>query len=142
MEAGGKGKAKILDFSSNYLRHGLPDDEREWSLKGTPKIKMESKYKRCPSCQRPVLNFLHTCPYCGYEFPIVQSEPEETPEREGELIPISQLRYEDRNGLALKIAREAHSMKDAVRIAKECGVNQQAAWYVWRKLLKKEEVIT
>jgi superfamily II DNA or RNA helicase len=138
MEAGGKGKAKILDFSSNYIRHGLPDDEREWSLTGGVKEKTASKYKRCPSCQRPIYNFLHICPYCGYEFPQTAPEPEETPERDGELIPISQLTYQDKNGLALRIAREAESLKDAVRIAKSVGVNQQAAWFVWRKLLKKE----
>lgn len=140
MEAGGKGKAKILDFSSNYLRHGLPDDEREWSLSGKIKQSCASKYKRCPECQKPVLSFAKVCPYCGHEF-LQEAEPEtEVKEREGELIPISQLKVEDKNGLSLRIAREAASMKDAVRIAKECGVNQQAAWFIWRKLLKKEEI--
>jgi DNA repair protein RadD len=138
MEAGGKGRAKILDFSSNYTRHGLPDDEREWSLKGIKRIKMESKLKRCPQCQRPVMNLLSTCPYCLYIFPqTIQSESEETKEREGELIPISEFKPEDKNGLIIKIAREAKTYKQAVKLAKSSGAKASAAWYIWTKVLAK-----
>jgi len=135
--AGGKGKAQILDFSSNYLRHGLPDDERTWSLTGAIKEKTASKYKRCPSCQRPVLTFAATCPYCSYEFPKQAAPPEETPEREGELIPIGELKSADKNEVTIKIAREAHDLKSAIRIGKENGINSQGAWYIWCRVLKK-----
>ena len=138
MEEGGKGKAQILDFSSNYTRHGLPDDEREWSLDGKPKTASASVYKRCPSCQRPVPTFKRECPECGYEFPCVAVPQEEIKEREGELIPIGSLRTEDKNELALAIARGAKTLGDAVRIAKARGLNNAAAWYIWVKLLKKE----
>ena len=137
MIAGGKGKAQILDFSSNYLRHGLPDDERTWSLTGAIKEKAASKYKRCPSCQRPVLTFAATCPYCSYEFPKQAAPPEETPERDGELIPIGELKSTDKNEVTIKIAREAHDLKSAIRIGKENGINSQGAWYIWTRVLKK-----
>jgi superfamily II DNA or RNA helicase len=137
MIAGGKGKAQILDFSSNYLRHGLPDDERVWSLQGAVKVKTASKYKRCPNCQRPVPTFASTCPYCAYSFPVIAAEVIETPEREGELIPISELKSMDKNALTIKIAREARDLKGAIRIAKAAGANHQAAWYIWKIILKK-----
>lgn len=138
MIEGGKGKAQILDFSSNYLRHGLPSDDREWTLESAGKIKQPSKYKRCPSCQRPIPVFAQVCPHCAYVFPapIVMDDP--TPERDGELIPISELKFEDKSRLQVKIGREAKSMRDAVRIAKAHGANHQAAWYIWRVLLRNK----
>jgi len=137
MEEGGKGNAKLLDFSSNYLRHGLPDDEREWSLDGKVKEKAECLYKRCPNCQRPIRRLLMICPECGYEFPRLEISQEETPEREGELVHINDLKRADRNGLTLLIMRQAESMKDAVRIAQKAGANAQAAWYVWHIIMGK-----
>jgi DNA repair protein RadD len=138
MEAGGKGKAKILDFSSNYLRHGLPDDEREWNQKGKIKQACESKYKRCPDCQRPVPSAARVCPYCGHEFLGVVDTTQNVEERDGELVPITSLTVQDRNGLALEIARNCNSMKEAVDFAKHRGLNQQAAWFIWRQLLRQE----
>ncbi len=46
--APGKARALIHDHAGNLLRHGLPDDERDYSLKPTP--------------QR--VRDLHTCPMC------------------------------------------------------------------------------
>lgn len=139
MEAGGKGKAQILDFSSNYLRHGLPDDERIWNLKGsTKKLSEASKYKRCPQCQRPVPTFAAVCPYCAYEFPKVAAPQDGPEEVEGELVPISSLAVSDKSTLAIRIAREAHDLKSAIRVAKSMGANHQAAWYVWCIVLKNQ----
>lgn len=139
MEAGGKGRAIILDFSSNYIRHGLPDDEREWSLDAKPKAKCASALKRCPDCMRPVPVSTRTCPYCGHVFALtVDTAGEETPERDGELVPITSVTYADRQALTLEIARHAHSMKQAIAIAESHGVNHQAAWFIWRKVLRQE----
>jgi DNA repair protein RadD len=139
MEAGGKGKAKLLDFSSNYLRHGLPDDHREWTLKGKIKQTCVSKYKRCPDCQKPVLSAARICPYCGHEFAGTVYTTKEVEERDGELVPIASLSVKDKNELTLAIARNCSSMKEAVDFAKREGLNQQAAWFVWRQLLRQKE---
>lgn len=140
MQEGGKGRAQILDFSSNYLRHGLPDDEREWSLKGATKLKTESKYKRCPNCQRPVIRVLMKCPYCEYEFPRMAEVSREPEEVEGSLIPIGSMRPEDKNGLILMIARQANDLRQAIAIAKRHGADHRAGWFVWVKILGKEEL--
>ena len=46
--------AIILDHAGNLLRHGLPDQERAWSLKGKKKAKkgevVEPDVKECPEC--------------------------------------------------------------------------------------------
>lgn len=141
MEAGGKGDAIILDFSSNYLRHGLPKDKRNWSLKdGEIKSKScVSQYKRCPECQQPIPVFSKVCPLCGHVFER-EAQTTEPEEREGELIEISNLKFNDRNNLTIKIARGASTYKEAVNIAKENGVNQQGAWLIWRKLLHNKSI--
>jgi hypothetical protein len=71
-------------------------------------------------------------------FPVIAAEVIETPEREGELIPISELKSMDKNALTIKIAREARDLKGAIRIAKAAGVNHQAAWAIWKITLKQK----
>lgn len=70
----GKERAIILDHVGNYERHGMPDDEREWSLKGglvkkTSSRQTEStvRVQRCPECffaHSPA----HACPMCGHVY--------------------------------------------------------------------------
>jgi len=48
----GKTRALIHDHAGNLLRHGLPDDERDYSLRATPKR----------------VRALHTCPFCAQVF--------------------------------------------------------------------------
>ena len=65
----------ILDHVGNVARHGLPDEDREWTLEGTQKTKRAGKsefpIRQCPKCYTahragPV------CPKCGYLYPVEQ----------------------------------------------------------------------
>ena len=68
--------AIILDHVGNYTRHGLPDDEREWTLqKKKQKRKGKALVKTCPACYAVVPIRKRVCPCCGYEF---SSEGQET----------------------------------------------------------------
>ncbi len=63
--AEGKAKALIHDHAGNLLRHGLPDDERDYSLTATPKRVKE--LHTCPACC-VVFGKLRDgrwCPHCG-----------------------------------------------------------------------------
>lgn len=63
--------AIILDHVGNYTRHGLPDDEREWSLEAKTKKskkKDEKPIKQCPVCFSVVDSSVKICPYCFHEF--------------------------------------------------------------------------
>lgn len=63
--------AIILDHVGNYTRHGLPDDEREWSLETKArkvKKKDEKPIKQCPVCFSVVDSSAKTCPYCMHVF--------------------------------------------------------------------------
>lgn len=66
-------RSVIIDHVGNYARFGLPDMEREWSLKpkrpGKKKDAPDFKIRQCPKCF-----FTHewapACPHCGYVYPV------------------------------------------------------------------------
>lgn len=59
--------AIIIDHVGNCYRHGLPDDEREWSLE--PKHKQENivKIRECKNCFAVYPPTKPKCPYCEAE---------------------------------------------------------------------------
>lgn len=69
----GDKKAIIIDYVNNFERHGLPDEEREWTLNG--KIKKRNSFdnegnlviKNCQKCYKTFKGNLKFCPYCGFE---------------------------------------------------------------------------
>lgn len=66
--ADGKEALVVLDHSGNAHRHGLPSDDREWSLEGRPKGKAKpAALRQCPKCyvvHRPAA----ACPECGHAY--------------------------------------------------------------------------
>ena len=67
-------RAVILDFVRNYEIHGMPTDNREWSLDGS-----EQKFKQfdsdgnlsirqCENCFRVYKIPADKCPYCGFVY--------------------------------------------------------------------------
>ncbi|XEQ93298.1 Putative DNA repair helicase RadD [Sporomusa carbonis] len=85
--------AIIIDAVGNVYRHGLPDEDRVWTLDGTKKKKssnekMEFPLKQCPKCfsaHRPA----PVCPYCQYKYPVEERTGPE--QRAGELAEIVEL---------------------------------------------------
>jgi len=67
----------IIDHVDNVRRHGLPDMERKWSLKG---IKSESgpeiKIKECENCYAAYPSEFRECPECGHKPEVVRGERE------------------------------------------------------------------
>lgn len=61
--------AIILDHVGNYIRHGLPDDKREWSLAAKKKRK-ENKInvKQCPNCFAVLPTSARICKFCNFDF--------------------------------------------------------------------------
>jgi superfamily II DNA or RNA helicase len=66
-------KAIIIDYVNNVEKHGLPNDDREWTLEG--KIKKREifnedgtlKIKRCSNCFKCYDGKLEKCPFCGFK---------------------------------------------------------------------------
>lgn len=83
--------AVILDHVGNYLRHGLPDMEREWSLNGEKKRTRSASDEpdvtiaTCPECFT-VHEPAPQCPACGYMYP---AKVRKLIQEEGELVEIT-----------------------------------------------------
>lgn len=94
----GKSEALIFDHVGAVMRHGLPDEDRSWTLEGVKKKKRKTedddeediKVKCCPDCfsihePQPV------CPNCGHVYEIKARKIEHI---EGELKEIEQAQIE------------------------------------------------
>lgn len=70
----GKKNAFILDHVGNVFRHGLPDQDREWSLDGLENSRArrareaDEKMMFCPSCY-VISAPARICPACGFSQP-------------------------------------------------------------------------
>lgn len=63
--APGKDKAIIIDHVGNVARHGLPDEDREWSLDGRTKKKKPAQIWTCKVCWASFNERYSVCPECG-----------------------------------------------------------------------------
>ena len=134
-----------IDAVNNYETHGLPDEDREWSLAGTKGARTQeaSKYKRCPQCYRPVKIHNRNCPWCNYEFEYIGSRMPE--QKEGNLRKITEplqtavsgWSNPDNQRLISLIAATAKSSGDARRIAEEAGQTSGKGCMIWKKILKR-----
>jgi DNA repair protein RadD len=67
----GKTHALILDHAASFLTHGMPDDDREWTLDGRKKKPFVPIVRQCPKCfavHKPEPR----CPACGFVYPIAE----------------------------------------------------------------------
>ena len=86
----GKETALILDHAGNCERHGLPDEDRDWSLEGSKKSKKSNSFngpsvRICPKCFAAQFHGLASCKHCGFAFPV---ESREIQTEDGTLVEI------------------------------------------------------
>lgn len=112
--------ALIFDHANNFEEHGLPCDDRHWTLQDRVKSRggMQSPravpVKLCPECyfaHPPALE----CPSCGYVYPI---ESRELFEVEGELAEIEKRR--EQREKRMEVGR-AKTLADLRQIREERG---------------------
>lgn len=121
-------KAIILDHAGCAMKHGLPDDDRHWSLAGTKKRKRKTSdepdigIQECKVCYKIFRSGVRTCPHCGAT---VEFKPRVIQTQDGELEKI------DRDMVA-KAARieqgKARSIDDLVSIGVRRGMKNPAFW--------------
>lgn len=115
-------RAVIIDHVGNVFRHGLPDEEHEWSLEDRKKKKRnESRgiaIKACPKCYQ-VHAPAAVCPYCGWAYPISMREtmPDE---KDGKLLKIESVEDEQRREKQKEVGR-ARTIEELEKIALKRG---------------------
>lgn len=129
----GKTEAIILDHAGNALKHGLPCDEREWSLDGLVKKPKESdessiSIHQCPKCFFVCRINIKVCPECQYEW---KPEGRLIKEKDGELVEVSQ---EERRRLKKIEQGRAQTLEELVEVGKARGY---AKPYWWGKQIIK-----
>ena len=86
-------RAIIYDLVGNVFRHGLPDDDRSWSLTKKIKAHRDSEtlhIRECKSCFRVYPGNQRICPYCGFDNGKTKKEIEI--EQKAELEKITELK--------------------------------------------------
>lgn len=136
----GKTHAIILDHVGNCLRHGLPDEVREWSLEGVKKKKKkdEIQVRQCEKCYAVFSMILNMCPQCGEPVQVTgKSRPrEEIQTEDGELIQISQAMFERRQK-RMEQGR-AQTLEELIAMGKQRGYHPQWAYRIYHSRKNKE----
>jgi DNA repair protein RadD len=120
--------ATILDHAGNCMRHGLPDQEREWSLDGrkareaSEEIKIEVKV--CPRCLAAQEAGSDHCIFCGYLF---EKKPrKEIKEQDGELVEMTEEMMARRR--ARKEQHRAVTLQELTDLGVERGYKYPVGW--------------
>lgn len=134
----GKESAIILDHANNCERHGLPDEERDWSLEGHKKSKVsnsEIRIRVCPKCYAAMRNGVVTCVYCGYVFTASSKEIEHAA---GDLAEV------DVAALRRKRAWEvvkAQTYEELVELGNKRGYQRAEAWARIQMELRHKKIL-
>lgn len=121
---------KIFDHVGNWERHGMPDDPREWSLKGRDKKSRDSSIamgRRCVKCFGVSPIGATCCRYCGEPFPVKAREIEHV---EGELEQISAEEIRARREMIRQKMSECESLFEWQQLAISLGYQKGWAWHM------------
>lgn len=120
-------RAIIYDFVGNCFRHGMPTEEREWSLQGKTKCRNPSGEKEitcrtCSKCFRVYEGTNRICPYCGNDNGKTRAEIKK--EKEAELQRITELEHKE----AKREQGMARTFDELVLLGKKRGYARPQAW--------------
>lgn len=143
--ADGKTHAIILDHAGNSKDkkfggqgHGLPDDDRDWSLHSKRKPKKAKDQddvgvKTCPLCYSACRSNVQVCKHCNFVFPINQRQVAVV---DGHLTEIDRMRIRQEK---IKEQVGAESLEDLIRVGRLRGYKRPELWarHVYRARLSK-----
>ena len=125
----GKTHCIILDQVANWTRHGLPDDERQWSIDGRKTAgkrkneQPELSVRQCPApCYAVFRAELTSCPQCGAAVVATRTLPQTVDGTLAE-IDIAAARAQDRRAQG-----SARGLPDLVALGVRRGIRNPAGW--------------
>jgi DNA repair protein RadD len=118
-----KSECVILDHAGNSLKHGLPDDVREWSLADREKksraAPAEVAIKTCSECFY-VFRPAPKCPQCGHVPEVKAREIEQVAGTLAEVTSIPRAKFKKQG--------KAGSLDDLIRLGRERGYKNPTFW--------------
>nr|WP_246389508.1 DEAD/DEAH box helicase family protein [Microvirga mediterraneensis] len=119
--------AIILDHAGCLIKHGLPDDEREWKLEGTEKKKQASggTVRTCEECFGVYPMQKSKCPYCGHVHQVAASAAREVKQVDGTLEEVDPVKLRERRKAEEK---EATTVEDLIKLGKMRGYKDPIGW--------------
>lgn len=127
----GKEKLKIFDHVGNWHDHGLPDDDREWSLEGRKRRERNKgeedepdfQLQRCGQCAHVFRAGPAFCPRCGAKVEQKTAREIEVVEGKLEKIDLERQRRERRREVG-----KARTLRDLIELGVRRGMKKPAAW--------------
>lgn len=146
----GKDRAVILDHVGNVLRHGMPEENREWSLDGLIKERKRKKgdpippprVNTCPECFSVHLP-APACPRCSFVYPEPEPEPIAQP-GDGKLIQLTPEIQERIMSVREREIAECRSLEDLQELARLKEYPSGWATHTWkmREKIRNLELFT
>lgn len=131
--------AVVLDHAGNVMRHGLPDEDREWTLEGKKKAKKGAvpsfpAPRTCMACFAAFSANARVCPHCGTPVPVAADRVLD--ETDDDLKPV--------DAVALKAHRKmqeqnAKSVEDLIEVGRARGYDKPEKWaaHLWTARARK-----
>jgi len=128
----GKKCAIILDHVGAVARHGLPDEDRDWSLDGVQRRRRAAndnepgvdRVTTCPKCFTVHLP-APRCPTCDHVYPVKERVVESA---EGNLIEITGDQLEALRRQKRAEQTGAKTLDDLIAVGRSRGMKQPEAW--------------
>jgi DNA repair protein RadD len=121
----GKQNAIILDHAGNALRHGLPTDDREWSLEAGIKQprgrigEAGGAVRVCSHCFAASPSTSPACKECGQAFPVKVREVKET---DGELVEVQ------KGQIKKRLINNADTLEGLIALGRQRGYANPHGW--------------
>jgi DNA repair protein RadD len=142
--APGKTRGLILDHVGNCLKHGLPDDDRQWTLKGMRRVQKTDEdgeifLRQCLKCFHLQASRKLRCEKCGHVNLKRQEISREPDEVDGELKEITKetlRRFKEDKRRAYARAR---SYEEVLELTRKFGDKPGYAYMYWNAKQNKRK---
>jgi DNA repair protein RadD len=134
----GKTRGLVLDHVGNCLRHGLPDDKRQWSLDGVRKKTRAADaaitVRQCKKCFA-VWDQGAKCPYCGHINIVLETR--RPVEVEGRLEEITKEQLTRLKQTKKREYAQARTYAEVLALTRKFGDKPGYAFMYWNARMKR-----
>lgn len=131
-------RAIIIDCVGNCFQHGLPDDNRDWTLDPNKPFRASVNVRKCPQCGNVVSHNLFVCPQCGYEWQHDKQTYTFVDDANQKLVNVSGNKKNQSQAADddIKIIRAPKTIEDFLEVAEVRGYKK--SWAMFRAVEKAQ----